>query len=143
MPQGPVFPRGRIAGKESPAGYKATRPLFVMRLGRLSTTKWSERARSHFSTPITAERGGLADLLVASKGLLFFTENLAQLLRELLRRETTGVAPDEEHRVLHRRVRDAAEVPCIEALEEALAKHGKPEIFNTDSQRINASFRAA
>jgi hypothetical protein len=36
MPQGPVFPRGRIGGKESPAGYKATRPLFVMRLGRQS-----------------------------------------------------------------------------------------------------------
>ena len=32
---------------------------------------------------------------------------------------------------------------CVEALEEALAKHGKPDIFNTDSQRINASFRAA
>jgi putative transposase len=32
---------------------------------------------------------------------------------------------------------------CIEALEEAPAKHGKPQIFNTDSQRINASFRAA
>jgi len=29
---GLVFPRGRIGGKESPAGYKATRPLFVMRL---------------------------------------------------------------------------------------------------------------
>ena len=32
---------------------------------------------------------------------------------------------------------------CVEALEEALARHGKPRIFNTDSQRINASFRAA
>jgi putative transposase len=31
----------------------------------------------------------------------------------------------------------------VEALEEALARHGKPRIFNTDSQRINASFRAA
>jgi hypothetical protein len=31
----------------------------------------------------------------------------------------------------------------VEALEEALAKHGKPEIFNSDSQRIKASFRAA
>jgi hypothetical protein len=33
--------------------------------------------------------------------------------------------------------------PCLGALEEALAKFGKPEIFNTDSQRITASFRAA
>ncbi len=32
---------------------------------------------------------------------------------------------------------------CVAALEEALARYGKPEIFNTDSQRINASFRAA
>ena len=32
---------------------------------------------------------------------------------------------------------------CLSALEEALARFGKPEIFNTDSQRINASFRAA
>ena len=32
---------------------------------------------------------------------------------------------------------------CLEAVEEALARYGKPEIFNTDSQRINASFRAA
>jgi putative transposase len=32
---------------------------------------------------------------------------------------------------------------CVAALEEALARHGKPEIFNTDSQRITASFRAA
>ena len=32
---------------------------------------------------------------------------------------------------------------CLAALEEARAKFGKPEIFNTDSQRINASFRAA
>jgi hypothetical protein len=31
----------------------------------------------------------------------------------------------------------------LAALEEALAKFGGPEIFNTDSQRINASFRAA
>jgi len=31
----------------------------------------------------------------------------------------------------------------LEAVEEALARYGKPEIFNTDSQRINASFRAA
>jgi hypothetical protein len=30
---------------------------------------------------------------------------------------------------------------CLAALEEALAKFGKPEIFNTDSQRITASFR--
>src|SRR4249919_3384195 len=29
---------------------------------------------------------------------------------------------------------------CVEALEEALARYGKPEIFNTDSQRITASF---
>ena len=28
-------------------------------------------------------------------------------------------------------------------LEDALARFGRPEIFNTDSQRINASFRAA
>ena len=32
---------------------------------------------------------------------------------------------------------------CLEAVEEALARYGKPEIFNSDSQRINASFRAA
>jgi putative transposase len=32
---------------------------------------------------------------------------------------------------------------CVEALEEALARHGKPDIFNTDSQRIEASFWAA
>ena len=32
---------------------------------------------------------------------------------------------------------------CLEALEEALARFGKPEIFNTDSHRITASFRAA
>ena len=32
---------------------------------------------------------------------------------------------------------------CLAALEEALAKFGRPEIFNTDSQRITASFRAA
>jgi putative transposase len=28
---------------------------------------------------------------------------------------------------------------CVEALEEALARHGKPEIFNTDSQKMVAS----
>ena len=28
---------------------------------------------------------------------------------------------------------------CIEALEEALARHGKPEIFNTDSKCVKAS----
>jgi len=32
---------------------------------------------------------------------------------------------------------------CIEALEEALARHGRPEIFNTDSQKIGASSRVA
>jgi putative transposase len=32
---------------------------------------------------------------------------------------------------------------CIDAVEEALAKHGCPQIFNTDSQRIKASFRTA
>ena len=32
---------------------------------------------------------------------------------------------------------------CLAALEEARSKFGKPEIFNTDSQRITASFRAA
>jgi len=32
---------------------------------------------------------------------------------------------------------------CIEALEEAMARHGRPEIFNTDSQRMIASFRTA
>jgi putative transposase len=31
---------------------------------------------------------------------------------------------------------------CVEALDEALARHGQPEIFNTDSQWINASSRA-
>ncbi len=30
---------------------------------------------------------------------------------------------------------------CVEALEEALARYGKPGIFNTDSQWINASSR--
>ena len=32
---------------------------------------------------------------------------------------------------------------CIEAVEEAMARFGKPDIFNTDSQKIMASFRAA
>jgi putative transposase len=32
---------------------------------------------------------------------------------------------------------------CLSTLEEALARFGRAEIFNTDSQRINASFRAA
>ena len=32
---------------------------------------------------------------------------------------------------------------CAAALEEALLRFGKPRIFNTDSQRITASFRAA
>jgi len=32
---------------------------------------------------------------------------------------------------------------CLAALEDALARYGKPELFNTDSQRITASFRAA
>ena len=30
---------------------------------------------------------------------------------------------------------------CIEAVEEALARHGRPEIFNTDSHMIDASSR--
>jgi putative transposase len=47
-------------------------------------------------------------------------------------------------RVLSHRVSITMEAGfCVEALEEAMMKHGKPEIFNTDSQRINASFRAA
>ena len=32
---------------------------------------------------------------------------------------------------------------CVAALKEALARFGKPNIFNTDSQKIEASFRAA
>ena len=32
---------------------------------------------------------------------------------------------------------------CVEALEDALARHGRPEIFNTDSQKIEASSRVA
>jgi putative transposase len=28
---------------------------------------------------------------------------------------------------------------CIEAVEEVLARYGKPDIFNTDSQKIIAS----
>jgi putative transposase len=32
---------------------------------------------------------------------------------------------------------------CIEAVEEALARFGRPEIFNTDSQKITASSWAA
>jgi putative transposase len=32
---------------------------------------------------------------------------------------------------------------CAAALEEALLRFGTPRIFNTDSQRITASFRAA
>ena len=32
---------------------------------------------------------------------------------------------------------------CISALQEALARFGQPEIFNTDSQRIGAGSRAA
>ena len=31
---------------------------------------------------------------------------------------------------------------CIEAVEEALARHGTPEILNTDSQKMAASSRA-
>jgi len=31
---------------------------------------------------------------------------------------------------------------CIEAVEEALARYGKPDIFNTDSQKMIASSRA-
>jgi putative transposase len=31
--------------------------------------------------------------------------------------------------------------PCIEALKEALRRHGKPEIMNTDSHTIDASSR--
>jgi putative transposase len=30
---------------------------------------------------------------------------------------------------------------CVEALKEALAKHGKPEIFNTDSHMMVTSSR--
>jgi putative transposase len=46
--------------------------------------------------------------------------------------------------VLARRLSNTMDVSfCLAALEEALAKFGKPEIFNTDSQRITASFRAA
>ncbi len=30
---------------------------------------------------------------------------------------------------------------CIEAVEEALARYGKPDIFNTDSQKMIASSR--
>jgi transposase len=45
-------------------------------------------------------------------------------------------------RVLSHRVSISMEADfCVEALQEALAQHGKPRIFNTDSQRINASFR--
>jgi hypothetical protein len=46
-------------------------------------------------------------------------------------------------RVLSHRVSISMEADfCIEALEEALAKHGKPEIFNTDrgSQFTSAEF---
>jgi putative transposase len=32
---------------------------------------------------------------------------------------------------------------CVAALNDAMDAHGRPEIFNTDSQRINASFRTA
>jgi hypothetical protein len=32
---------------------------------------------------------------------------------------------------------------CLSTLEEALARFGGPEIFNTDSKRITDSFRAA
>jgi putative transposase len=32
---------------------------------------------------------------------------------------------------------------CVETLEDALAHHGKPDIFNTDSKYGLASFRAA
>jgi len=31
---------------------------------------------------------------------------------------------------------------CVPALEDALARHGRPEIFNTDSQWMNANSRA-
>lgn len=46
-------------------------------------------------------------------------------------------------RILSHRVSISMEADfCIEALEEALAKHGKPEIFNTDrgSQFTSAEF---
>jgi putative transposase len=32
---------------------------------------------------------------------------------------------------------------CVAALKDAMDAHGRLAIFNTDSQRINASFRAA
>ena len=32
---------------------------------------------------------------------------------------------------------------CVEVLEDSLARHGRPEIFNTDSQKIEASFWTA
>jgi putative transposase len=44
-------------------------------------------------------------------------------------------------RVLSHRVSITMEAEfCIEALREALAKHGRPEIFNTDSQFTSAEF---
>ena len=47
-------------------------------------------------------------------------------------------------RVLAHRVSITMEAGfCVEALEQALARHGRPDIFNTDSQRITVSFRAA
>ena len=43
-------------------------------------------------------------------------------------------------RVLAWRVSITLEVDfCLEAVEEALARHGKPEIFNTDSKYAAAS----
>ena len=56
----------------------------------------------------------------------------------------TAVVDWFSRRVLSWRVSISMEAAfCVEALEEALAQHGRPEIFNTDSQKFKASFRAA
>jgi putative transposase len=55
-----------------------------------------------------------------------------------------GIADEGTRKLLSWRVSNTMDVEfCLEALEEALERFGRPEIFNTDSQRIKASSRAA
>ena len=54
----------------------------------------------------------------------------------------TAVVDWFSRRVLSWRLSITMEVDfCLDAVEEALARHGRPDIFNTDSQWINASSR--
>jgi transposase InsO family protein len=64
--------------------------------------------------------------------------------RPLMSRSTSAIIDWASRAVLAWRLSNTMDVSfCLAALEEALAKFGRPEIFNTDSQRITASFRAA